>query len=125
LECNILLIDSPADTNLLKETFSQITSPVKIQYTSSVPEALAAIAVSSPDLILIGSCILLVEGLQILNELSKVPIVVLSETDKFDRLLNDCSSRMYFITMPIEFEKIPGVIEEAYEFWTTCREGNQ
>jgi DNA-binding NtrC family response regulator len=125
LECNILLIDSPADTILLKETFPQITPPVKIQYTSSVPEALAAIAVSPPDIILIGSCILLVEGLQILNELSKVPIVVLSEADGFERLLKERSSRIYFITKPIDLEKIPGVIEEAYEFWAACREGNR
>lgn len=120
--CKILLIDTPSDIKLLNESTSHMKLPVKILTMTSVSAALEIVEKESPDIIMIGSGIVILEGVECLLKLGTIPIVILCEADGFNRIYKDRSCNVCLITRPLDIKLIPDMISKALEFMFSCRE---
>lgn len=55
MNCKILLIDSPAEILIMQESITSFPIPVQLTCVTTITEALAALDIELPELILPGS----------------------------------------------------------------------
>lgn len=115
--CDILLVDSESDIRIMKELQEFFEVPVELRCFSNLNDAIVSLKLKKPNLILISSRFLLDSGVEVIEQLSAAPVVVLCEADNFSNIFKGATSRAYFITRPFEIEKIAEMVEEAYTFW--------
>lgn len=118
----ILLIDSLSDITIIKETLECLSIRLNLKCASSIPEALALIDGGPPDLILIGSGLVIRNGIEPLMKLNTVPVVILSDTPGLECLLKTHIPGVSFIMRPIEIEGIPDMIKNAILFMDAFKE---
>lgn len=125
INCRIFLIDTPADINLIKESLSYISKELDFRGFASVPEALQAIKDKTPDLIMIGSGVIMTSGFKLFFQIGPVPTVILCEGNGFDFLLKEEKNNILFLSRSFDFEGIPKMLMSAFQFMQSCREGGQ
>lgn len=121
--CQILLIDTPSDITLLKESITNMTRPLSIQSVTSIKEAEGAIRECKPDMIMIGSSLIIHEGFEVLFNLGDIPIVILCESSGLNRFMKDRLCNVCFLTRPFDPDKIPHMMSKAVEFMRRHTEG--
>lgn len=120
--CKILLIDTVPEITLLKESLTYFPLPFNIQYVTSVEAASEAINIIQPNLLMVGSSQVLKEGFEPFFSLGSFPMVVLCESMGLKHFLKNCPINLCFIVRPLEVDRIPEMIEKAYEFMLSCKE---
>lgn len=118
----ILLLDCPSEVRLIKESQPFFSIPLNLIFRDSITEALLTIEEEQPDLVMIGSGILIKAGLN-MNALNEaIPLIILSEGEGFNILLKEYDRDILFLTRPFDLEGIPGMFEAAYQFLKLSKE---
>lgn len=120
--CKILLLDCPSEIRLIKESLSFFSLPLNLLLRDSIPEALLSIEKDQPDLVMIGSGILIKAGFDMYALKEAIPLVILSEGDGFNILIKKYDRDILFLIRPFDMEGIPGMFEAAYQFLKLCKE---
>lgn len=89
--CKILLFNTLTDIRLISESTFPMKLPVKILTMTSITAALETVEKERPDMIMIGSGIVILEGVECLLKLASIPIAILCETEGLNRIYKDRS----------------------------------
>lgn len=120
--CKILLIDSPSEIILMEEVISCLLLPIALRCCSSLSEAIQEMEVDTPDMIMIGSGMLLWNGLEAVKNRIMIPTVVLCEGKGFEILMKGAIRNVICLTRPFDLDELPGIFKTAIEFSKSCRE---
>lgn len=120
--CKILLIDSPSEINLIKESLTCTPLAFELICCSSIPESMLAIVEAHPDLIMIGSGMLIRHGFKIFQHINGIPTAVLCEGVGFEIMFQESCNDILFLSRPFGLEGIEEVFQKALEFVSSQKE---
>lgn len=120
--CKILLIDSPQEIILMEEVLSCLLLPIDLRFCSSISEAIQEMEAETPDVIMIGSGMLLWNGLEAFKNRILIPTVIFCEGEGFEILMKGDLGNVLYLTKPFNLDGIPEMFKTAIEFSKSCRE---
>lgn len=123
--CKILLIDSPSEIILLKEVISCLSLAIDLKCCSSLSEAIQEMEVETPDMIMIGSGMLLWNGIETFKNRIAIPTVILCEGKGFEVLVKEDIGNVLYLTRPFDLEELPEAFNSAVEFLKEANGGRR
>ncbi|MGE5620987.1 MAG: hypothetical protein ACM3U0_00305 [archaeon] len=123
--CKILLIDSPPEIILMEEVLGCLSLPIDLRCCSSLSEAIQEIEVETPDMIMIGSGMLLWKGLEAFKNRIIIPTVILCEGKGFEIMVKEDIGNVLYLTRPFDLDEVPETFTRTLEFLKDTRGGDR
>jgi hypothetical protein len=96
--------------------------PIALRCCSSLSKAIQEIEIEIPDMIMIGSGMLLWNGLEVVKNRILIPTVILCEGEGFEVLLKEDVSNVLHLTRPFDLDEIPLMLQKAVELCSIHKE---
>lgn len=123
--CKILLIDSQQEIILMEEVLNCHSLPIDLRCCSSLSEAIQEMELETPDMIMIGSSMLMCSGLEAIKNRVCIPTVILCEGEGFEILIKRDIGNVLYLTRPFDLEKLPETFNRALEFLKEANGGKR